>query len=65
MKKRMSKRLILNRVTVSRLSQEDMNAVVGATLYLPCTESCSLYIQCCPVTTTKKLDLQELDRLGI
>ena len=51
MKKNFAKKMLLNKVTVSRLNDNDMSLIRGATLIYHCTESCSLIYVCCDPKT--------------
>jgi hypothetical protein len=59
MKKQIKKKLLLNKATVSDLTRDEMNRVWGATLLQPCTESCSLFLNCCPPTRERVIVEQE------
>ncbi len=55
MKKELTRKLVLNKKTISNLDNREMKSIRGATLARPScacdvTESCSLYF-CCPPTT--------------
>ncbi len=51
MKKKIIKKLVLNKKTIFNLSENEMYMVRGATIFLNyCTNSCSLFIACCPHT---------------
>jgi len=66
MKKKMIKKLVLNKATVTRLDKKDMNLIIGATLVDPyyCSKSCSLVIICCGPTTEPKLEMIALTLPG-
>ncbi len=50
MKKKLTKKLMLSRKTISNLTDNEMNLVRGASLIVNCTNSCSLIRYCCPTT---------------
>ncbi len=50
MKKKLTKKLTLNRKTISNLTKNEMKLIKGATLLAFCTDSCSLIAICCPTT---------------
>ncbi len=50
MKGKLRKKLVLNKKTISNLSEDEMQQVWGATLFAICTDSCSLFALCCPTT---------------
>lgn len=56
MKKRLNKKLVLNKMTVIRLKDNDMQLIRGATLVFDCTESCSLVWICCTPTKQNAID---------
>lgn len=58
MKKKLTKKLVLNKKTISSLSENDMNLVRGATFNFYCTDSCSLNMGCCPPTTEENVIVQ-------
>jgi len=58
MKRKFEKKLVLSKTTVATLDRGEMNRIIGATLVLICTESCSLAIGCC--TPTKKYALEQI-----
>jgi len=66
MKKKMIKKLVLKKATVTRLDKKDMNLVIGATLVNPyyCSDSCSIVIFCCGDTTKPKLEMIALTLPG-
>ena len=52
MKKKITKKLVLHKATISNLEKIEMQKVKGATLHLPvCTgDSCTLHFFCCTPT---------------
>ena len=56
MKKRLNKKLVLNKMTISSLKDKDMHLIRGATLVFDCTESCSLVWICCTPTKEYAMD---------
>jgi len=66
MKKKMIKKLILNKKTISSLNNEEMNLVIGATVIMPevCSRSCSVMLPCCGPTTEPKLEMIALTLPG-
>jgi len=54
MKKLEQKKLILNKKTVSTLTNNEMTVINGASLLGPCTVSCSVFDVCCD--TVKQCD---------
>lgn len=51
MRKKLSKKLVLKKVTITSLNENDMYLIRGATLVHHCTESCSLVHICCDPKT--------------
>ena len=47
MKKKFSKKLALNKETISSLNYDEMKKVKGASILVACTESCSILVACC------------------
>jgi hypothetical protein len=56
MKKIVKKRLVLSKATVANLDKDAMNRIIGASIVIICTESCSVAILCCTPKTKEKLD---------
>ncbi len=54
MKRILNKKLVLNKNTISNLSDDEMEKIWGATAFLPCTESCSAFLICCDPITEKR-----------
>lgn len=58
MKKKLIKKLTLNKATIARLQDSEINLIKGGTVtFDTCdcdTASCSLQINCCGPTTTKE-----------
>lgn len=65
MKKKLIKKLSLNRATVTRLQNEEMKVIKGGTLltFETCncdTASCSIFLPCCgPKTKEKVIELEK------
>ena len=57
MKKRLNKKLVLNKMTIASLKKDEMNLIRGATLVDHCTESCSLVDICCNKTVENIVNL--------
>jgi len=57
MKKRLNKKLVLNKTTIASLKKDEMNLIRGATLVDHCTESCSLVDICCHKIAENLLNL--------
>ncbi len=55
MKKKLTKKLQLNKKTISNLDKEEMNLLYGASVIIACSESCSVIIVCCDPTRTPQL----------
>lgn len=51
MKKRFAKKLVLNKKTVSVLTEEELKNIRGASIVYPCTRSCSIVYMCCDPKT--------------
>jgi len=62
MKKIVKKRLVLSKATVANLDKDEMNRIIGASLVMICTESCSLVMLCC--TPKTKEGLNQLAGMG-
>lgn len=50
-KKTLTKKLTLNKERISALNYVEMNKIKGASVFLLCTESCSVFMACCDPTT--------------
>ena len=46
-KKKLTKKLTLNKDTITILNPNEMSRIVGASVFLLCTESCSVFLACC------------------
>jgi len=51
MKKKFAKKLLLNKESVSNLSDDNMNKIRGGTVFHYCTASCSVFKICCDTKT--------------
>jgi len=56
MKKRLKKKLVLRKETVSTISDKNMALIKGGTVFYACTESCTVFYICCD---TKTIPLEE------
>jgi len=54
MKKQINKKLALNKETISKLTEGEMNFIHGATILAYCSDSCSVFGICCD--TVKQCD---------
>lgn len=52
-KNKLTKKLVLNKKTVSNLQDEEMNLIRGASVLFLCTESCSVLVNCCDPTSIR------------
>lgn len=59
MKKKPTKKLILNKNTVAGLTADEMKHMKGASLINYCTDSCSVLQACCDPWFTKPETAQE------
>jgi len=64
MKKKMNRKLVLNKNTVTSLNDNEMNKVIGATLVWHCTKSCSLVWYCCSPPEENVYDPNQDNDLG-
>ncbi len=55
MRKKLTKKLVLNKKTISNLDREEMNSARGASFFIPCSDSCSVIFVCCDPTTNPQL----------
>jgi len=59
MKKKLLKKLILNKATITRLQNEEMRLIKGASIFIPScvcdTASCSIHARCCDPETVEML----------
>lgn len=62
MKNKFSRRLILNKETITRLNNNDMNLIRGATLIFYCTDSCSVVAICCNTKTNPLEENRDQDK---
>ncbi len=51
MKRKFTNKLVLNKKTVSNLTNNDMNTIHGGSLLWVCSESCSVIMMCCDTKT--------------
>ena len=67
MKKKLTKKLVLNKETISRLQNEEMKLIKGASIFITScdcdTDSCSIPIHCCDITT-KEQNIEKTFELG-
>lgn len=59
MRKKLTKKLVLNKKTISNLDREEMNSARGASVIYICSESCSVIYICCDPTKDPQLFDQE------
>ena len=59
MKKKITKKLTLGKEKIAALNREEMSKVVGASVFVLCSESCSVYVICCGPTTEKEKEFVE------
>jgi natural product precursor len=59
MKKKFLKKLNLNKKTITRLQNEEMRLIKGASIFIPScdcdTDSCSIPVRCCNIKTIEML----------
>jgi lipid II:glycine glycyltransferase (peptidoglycan interpeptide bridge formation enzyme) len=53
-KKKLEKKLTLNKETIAGLNADEMKKIIGASVLFLCTDSCSVLGPCCGLTDTKK-----------
>lgn len=51
-KKMLTKKLTLNKKTIARLGEAEMRNLKGASIFVACSESCSIFIMCCDTIRT-------------
>jgi hypothetical protein len=50
-KKKLAKKLALNKKKIAGLNPADMTKIKGASILAPCSVSCSVFVACCePIT---------------
>ena len=64
MKKQFTKKLVLQKETVSTLTDNQMDMLRGGTAFLICTESCSAFMICCNTKTIPIKENKAEDALG-
>jgi len=59
MKKKLSKKLNLNKETITKLQDKEMRLIKGASIFIPScdcdTDSCSIPVRCCGPDTVEML----------
>lgn len=62
-KKKLTKKLELNKENISSLNFDEMSKMKGAiSLVFACTESCSVFVACCEPTTEKDNNNIDLEK---
>lgn len=60
--KTLTKKLSLNKEKIASLNPGEMSRIIGASVFVPCTESCSIFEPCCGPTTEKDNNKIDLDK---
>ena len=52
-KKTLTKKLSLNKEKIASLNPDEMSRIIGASIFVACSESCSVFVGCCdPLSRT-------------
>lgn len=61
-KKTLTKKLSLNKEQIASLNPDEMSRIIGASILMPCSDSCSVFLACCdPLSRT---DCDPVEKMG-
>ncbi|MCK5059125.1 MAG: class I lanthipeptide [Candidatus Aminicenantes bacterium] len=46
-KKKLTNKLTINKEVITSLNTDEMMRIKGASIFVACTESCSIFVACC------------------